>query len=262
MSDTATPGARETILHYSVTNLPAAVCIQTILNWLQIRGMPRYLACANPHSLVVAQKDPAFHQALMDADLLVPDGVGMVVASRLLGGNIRNRVTGTDIFMELHRALDSLGGFSVFFLGSSAANLARIEAKMQTAFPNIRVAGSYSPPFKPEFTDAENRLMVDAVNRAQPDVLWIGMTAPKQEKWAHRHRSQLNVKFICPVGAVFDFFTGRVKRSYRAFQDMGLEWLPRLVRQPKRLYERTLISAPSFLLEILRQRIRRRVRHI
>lgn len=247
---------REIIIHYPIATAPAAACIQTILNWLQARGAPRYLACANPHSLVVAQKDPAFHNALLNADLLVPDGVGMIVASRLLGGSIRRRITGTDIFMGLHRELDRLGGSSVFFLGSSEANLARIEAKMETQFPNIRVAGSYSPPFKPDFSDADNRRMLAAIQHARPDVLWVGMTAPKQEKWVHRHRGHLDIRFIGAVGAVFDFFTDNVRRSHPLFQHAGLEWLPRLLRQPRRLYERTLVSAPLFLLAVMRQRHR------
>jgi N-acetylglucosaminyldiphosphoundecaprenol N-acetyl-beta-D-mannosaminyltransferase len=205
---------------------------------------------------MVAGKDPAFHQALLAADLLVPDGAGMIVASRILGGGIRRRVTGTDIFMGLHRELDRLGGSSVFFLGSSEANLARIEAKMAMQFPGIRVAGSYAPPFKSEFTDADNQRMVQVIHQARPDVLWVGMTAPKQEKWVHRHRDRLGVRFIGAVGAVFDFFTGNVRRSHPLFQQIGLEWFPRLLRQPGRLYDRTLVSAPLFLLAVMRQRLK------
>lgn len=246
----------ETILQYPIANTTPEICVQRILNWTRTPGPCRYLACANPHSLVVAQKDPAFHQALMAADLLVPDGVGMIVASRMLGGTIRHRVTGTDIFMGLHRELNRLGGHSVFFLGSSEDNLARIKTKMKNRFPNIHIAGAYSPPFKPAFTKADNQRMVDAVNQARPDALWVGMTAPKQEKWTHRHRDQLDVKFIGPVGAVFDFFTDQVKRSHPVFLQTGLEWLPRLLRQPGRLYERTLVSAPLFLLAVLKQRRR------
>ncbi len=258
MIDAAPARNRETILQYPVVTLSATDCIRQILVWIQAGDTGRYLACANPHSLMVARKDLDFHQALMAADLLVPDGIGIVIASRLTGGVLQRRITGTDIFMGLHRELDRLGGYSVFFLGSSEDNLTRIKSKMEATFPRIRIAGCCSPPFKPEFSEPDNRRMIDAVNSARPDVLWVGMTAPKQEKWTHQHRDQLDVKFIGPVGAVFDFFTDRVKRSHPVFQQMGLEWLPRLLRQPDRLYQRTFISAPLFMLAVMKQRVRRR----
>ncbi len=96
--------------------------------------------------------------------------------------------------------------------------------------------------------------MTDAINTAKPDVLWVGMTAPKQEKWIHQHRDQLDVKFIGAIGAVFDFYTGKVKRSHPVFQKMGLEWLPRLLREPRRLFRRNFVSSPKFLWLVLKQR--------
>ena len=99
--------------------------------------------------------------------------------------------------------------------------------------------------------------MVEAINRAKPDVLWVGMTAPKQEKWVRQHRDRLEVRFIGPVGAVFDFFIGRVQRSHPLFQRLGLEWLPRLLQEPRRLWRRNFISNPSFLLRVLRARLAR-----
>ena len=99
--------------------------------------------------------------------------------------------------------------------------------------------------------------MRDAINEARPDVLWVGMTAPKQEKWIYENRSGLDVKFIGPIGAVFDFYAGSVKRSHPLFQRMGLEWLPRLIRQPRRLWRRNFISNPSFLLRVALQKFMR-----
>jgi N-acetylglucosaminyldiphosphoundecaprenol N-acetyl-beta-D-mannosaminyltransferase len=112
-------------------------------------------------------------------------------------------------------------------------------------------AGAYSPPFKEVFSEADSRKMVDAVNAAKPDVLWVGMTAPKQEKWIHQHRDRLNVRFIGAVGAVFDFYTGRVKRSSPVFQKLGLEWLPWLIQEPRRLFYRNFVSTPKFLIKVL-----------
>ncbi len=216
-----------------------------------------WLACLNPHSYAVALEDQAFLEALRSADWLIPDGVGVVLAGRVLGASIPERVTGSDIFYGLHQRMNAAGGFSVFFLGASEETLALIRARMAVDYPAIRVAGTYSPPFKPEYSTAELDEMITAVNAARPDVLWVGMTAPKQEKWIFQNLHRLDVKFAGAVGAVFDFYVGKVKRSHPVFQDMGLEWLPRLLRQPVRLWRRTFVSAPIFVWHVVRQAARR-----
>ncbi|WP_413904703.1 WecB/TagA/CpsF family glycosyltransferase [Candidatus Skiveiella danica] len=211
----------------------------------------------NPHSYAVALDDMDFASALKSADWLVPDGVGVVFASRLLGGAVKTRVTGSDVFEGLHARMNARKGMSVFFLGASEETLALIRARMAVDYPAIRVAGTYSPPFKPEYSTAELDEMITAVNAARPDVLWVGMTAPKQEKWIFQNLHRLDVKFAGAVGAVFDFYVGKVKRSHPVFQDMGLEWLPRLLRQPVRLWRRTFVSAPIFVWHVVRQAARR-----
>jgi N-acetylglucosaminyldiphosphoundecaprenol N-acetyl-beta-D-mannosaminyltransferase len=216
-----------------------------------------WLACLNPHSYAVALEDQAFLEALRSADWLIPDGVGVVLAGRLLGASIPERVTGSDIFYGLHQRMNATGGYSVFFLGASEETLALIRARMAVDYPAIRVAGTYSPPFKPEYSAAELDEMITAVNSARPDVLWVGMTAPKQEKWIFQNLHRLDVKFAGAVGAVFDFYVGKVKRSHPAFQELGLEWLPRLLRQPVRLWRRTFVSAPIFVWHVVRQAVRR-----
>jgi N-acetylglucosaminyldiphosphoundecaprenol N-acetyl-beta-D-mannosaminyltransferase len=117
------------------------------------------------------------------------------------------------------------------------------------------VAGTFSPPYKPEFSPAELDMMIAAINAVRPDVLWVGMTAPKQEKWIYQNRHRLQVKFIGAVGAVFDFYTGRVKRSHPIFQNLGLEWLPRLLQEPRRLWRRMGVSAPIFIWHVLKAKI-------
>jgi N-acetylglucosaminyldiphosphoundecaprenol N-acetyl-beta-D-mannosaminyltransferase len=207
---------------------------------------------------VQARRDAVFTRALRDADLVVPDGAGIVLASRMLGGAIRARITGSDVFRELSRRMDAAGGMRCFFLGSTEANLVRIREKFGREFPRVEIAGTYSPPFKAEFNEADSRAMITAVNQARPDVLWVGMTAPKQEKWIHQHRQRLDVKFIAAVGAVFDFYVGTVKRSPPWFLDHGLEWLPRLIQEPGRLWRRNFVSSPVFLHMVLRERFRGR----
>lgn len=247
----------ENILGYPVTSSSPAQCVERISSWLEMDRAQKVFLCANPHSLVQARNDPAFHEALHVADLLTPDGSGIVLASKILGGAIRQRVTGSDIFWGLSAALNREGGKSYFFLGSTEQTLAAIKKKMALDYPDIRFAGAYSPPYAPEFSAAENRLMVEAVNAVKPDVLWVGMTAPKQEKWIHQHRDQLEAKFIGAIGAVFDFYVGNVKRSHPVFQKIGLEWLPRLLQEPRRLWRRNVISSPLFLWMVFAQKFGR-----
>lgn len=216
-----------------------------------------YMACANPHSLVVASQDPAFSCALREADLLVPDGAGILLAARVLQLPIKERVAGTEFFLQLTKRLAHNGGARYFFLGSSEHVLALITERLQLEFPNITVCGTLSPPFKPEFTIEENEAMIKAINVADPDVLWVGMTAPKQEKWIHQNRERLSVPFCGAIGAVFDFYAGTKKRSSVYWQRVGLEWFPRFLKEPRRLWERNLKSTPVFLCWIFREKVKR-----
>lgn len=245
----------ENILGYPITTKSKKDCISEIVRWIENGEKRKYFVCANPHSLEVARTDAFFSEAIRNANLVVPDGIGIVIASRILGGNIRERITGSDIFSGLNDALNEKKGYSCFFLGSTEDTLSKIKDRMKKDSPNIKVAGTCSPPFKPEFSDEDNRLMIEAINRAEPDVLWIGMTAPKQEKWIYSHRDNLDVKFIGAIGAAFDFYAGTVKRSHPWFQKHGLEWLPRLLRQPGRLWQRNLISNPLFLIHTIHSRL-------
>ncbi|MDX9818273.1 MAG: WecB/TagA/CpsF family glycosyltransferase [Desulfococcus multivorans] len=245
----------EKILDYDIDIDSLDQCLDVIRGWIEAGKRGRVFVCANPHSLVQAAHDPLFQQAIRSADLVTPDGAGIILASKILGGKVRHRVTGSDIFWGLSEILNKSEGMSYFFLGSTEETLWEIKRKMAVEYPRIRFAGSYSPPYKSEFSEEDSRKMVEAVNAARPDVLWVGMTAPKQEKWIHLHRDQLDVKFIGAIGAVFDFYVGNVKRSHPVFQSMGLEWLPRLVQEPRRLWRRNFISSPLFLLYVLRQRL-------
>lgn len=244
-----------TLLGYKVRNDDLQGCLGDIQDAIERREAPRWLACINPHSYVVALQRPRFRAALQAADWLIPDGSGIILGSRILGAGIRRRITGPEVFYGLHDRLQSAGGYSVFFLGSSEDTLAEISQRMAKDWPAVRVAGTYSPPYKPEFSDADVAEMVDRINRAGPDVLWVGMTAPKQEEWIHRVLARLDVRFVAAVGAIFDFYAGQVKRSHPLFGRLGLEWLPRLLREPRRLWRRTLVSAPIFLWHVLRARV-------
>lgn len=250
-------GPVEDIVGYAVWTGGADACGDVIVQEICRGGPIRWLACLNPHSYAVALDRPEFESALRDADWLVPDGVGIVLASRLRGGRIRERVTGSNVFHGVHQRLSARGAGRVFFLGSTEETLRSIREKMAVDYPHLQVVGTYSPPFKPEFSEAELDEMASAINAARPDVLWVGMTAPKQEIWLYRMRGRLDVRFAAAIGAVFDFYIGRIKRSHPVFQALGLEWLPRLIQEPRRLWRRMFVSAPIFVWHVVTGRVAR-----
>ena len=217
----------------------------------------RWIACLNPHSYVTALDDAPFLCALQQADWLLPDGVGIVLASRWQRGRICSRITGFDAFSSINRMLDRREG-RVFFLGASESTLDLICQRMARDYPHVHLVGRLSPPFKASFSDDDVAQMLAAINNSGADVLWVAMTAPKQEKWIQAHAAQLDVKLIGAVGAVFDFYAGTVKRSPPIFQRLGLEWLPRVVRAPRRLWRRMLVSAPIFVWHAMKAALQRR----
>lgn len=249
---------KELILGYEIDSFSVEECVTSIFDVVNIGhvGLDRcvWLACINPHSYVVSLDDEQFELALRDANWLVPDGIGIVLASLLLKGSIQERVTGSDIFLGLNQYMNAERGMSVFFLGSTEETLELIRQRMKLDYPHIRIVGTYSPPFKQNYSPAELEDMISAINAVEPDVLWVGLTAPKQEKWIYANRNRLNVRFVGAVGAVFDFYARRVQRSPLFFQRVGLEWLPRLVQQPTRLWRRMFLSAPIFLWHVFKAR--------
>jgi N-acetylglucosaminyldiphosphoundecaprenol N-acetyl-beta-D-mannosaminyltransferase len=229
---------------------------------------PLIVNTLNPHAYCTAKKDPLFSRSLKESDILLPDGSGIVLAAALLKGKKIRKIAGADLHDYLLKRLNQIRG-SCFYLGASQKTRDLIKARLATEFPNIR-AGFFSPPYKHEFSEEENKLMIAAINNElinsatqqinkstnqqfnHPplDVLFVGMTAPKQEKWAFANRDQLNARMICSIGAVFDFYAGTVKRSSPFWISIGLEWLPRLLREPGRLYKRVFISGPEFLFDL------------
>jgi N-acetylglucosaminyldiphosphoundecaprenol N-acetyl-beta-D-mannosaminyltransferase len=212
------------------------------------------LACANPHSMVVAKADAQFHNALNSATHVVSDGFGCRIAALLTGRDFGPRITGFDYFEALMKKLNDRGG-KVFFLGSSTETLARIKLRCAQDYPNLAVQG-HSPPFG-VWTDAEDAQIVEIVRDADPDILWIGLTAPKQEKWAATHTDSLRTPVIGCIGAVFDYYAGTIKRAPPWVCRAGLEWLYRLAGEPLRLWKRTLVSFPVFMWLVLNERSNR-----
>jgi N-acetylglucosaminyldiphosphoundecaprenol N-acetyl-beta-D-mannosaminyltransferase len=150
--------------------------------------------------------------------------------------------------------LNQKGG-SCFYLGSTENTLLKIAERISVEFPNIRFR-TFSPPFKTEFSQADNDTMIEAIHDFKPDVLFVGMTAPKQEKWTYTHKEQLDTKIICTIGAVFDFYAGTVERPSPFWINLKLEWFIRMIKEPKRMWKRYLYYGPVFIKHILVQKIK------
>lgn len=229
--------------------------LQTDLEDFTLWGKKVIVNTLNPHSYCMAKKDSTFAHALNSADILLPDGVGLVLATKFLKGIRIPKIAGMDMQLHLLK-LAQEKGLRVFYLGSTEQTLALIAQKIGREYPNIGVA-VFSPPFKETFSPADTQLMVEKVNAFKPDILFVGMTAPKQEKWVYLNKGDLDVKIIASIGAAFDFFAGTVKRSDPLWIKLGLEWLPRLIREPRRMARRNFVSTPEFLWEVMALKLSR-----
>lgn len=215
----------------------------------------------NAHSFNVAQKDELFAEALRCSDFLIPDGASIIKACRILKAKSRpkERIAGWDFFAFEMQRLNEKGKmindkYRVMFMGSSEKVLTLIRERAAVDYPNLEVV-TYSPPYKPEFSDEDNAAIIKAINDANPDLLWIGMTAPKQEKWTYAHWNELNIHcHVGTIGAVFDFYAGTAQRAPMWWQKHSLEWLYRLIKEPKRMWRRYVIGNPLFLWNISKER--------
>ena len=208
----------------------------------------------NAHSFNTAKKDKLFAEALTNGDVLIPDGVSIVKACKWIKAKSqpKERIAGWDLFEFEMSKLEKKGG-TVMFMGSSQKVLDLIVKRAAKVYPHLKVV-TYSPPYKPEFSDEDNTAIIEAINNANPDLLWIGMTAPKQEKWTYSHWKDLNIHcHVGTIGAVFDFFAGTVERAPIWWQEHGLEWLYRLLKEPKRMWRRYIIGNTLFLWNMAKE---------
>ena len=223
--------------------------------------------CLNAYSYNIAQKDSQFAEALLNGNFLIPDGASIVMACRWLKAKSRpeKRIAGWDLFSfemdRLERKSEKREAESeklrVMFIGSSEKVLNLIRERASREYPCLDII-TYSPPYKSEFTAEDNETIIQNINGANPDLLWIGMTAPKQEKWIYVHWDELTIHcHVGTIGAVFDFYAGTTKRAPIWWQNHSLEWLFRLLMEPKRMWKRYLIGNPVFLRNIFTEWVRR-----
>lgn len=209
----------------------------------------------NQYSYCIAEQDATFKDALQKSDILLPDGIAIVAAVKWIVGKKIKKIAGADLHQFLLEDLNKKGG-SCFYLGTSPGTLLKIEERLKKDFPNVKVK-TFSPAFKLAFTIEENTEMINEVNTFQPDVLFVGMTAPKQEKWSYEHKEAIDAKVICSIGAVFDFYAGTVVRPHPFWIGLGLEWFVRLLKEPKRMWKRYMYYGPVFIKLIIAEKFKK-----
>lgn len=240
------------VLGFVVTQLSADSLVD--IAYCSINEKPLIVNTINPHSYVVSKTDKKFEKALKCSNYLIPDGSGIVLAGLFFGKKITKN-SGFDLFISAMHYLNEING-RVFFLGSSDLVLESLKKKISQDFGNI-VVGSYSPPYKEYFDDNDIQVFISKIQSFKPTFLFVGLTAPKQEKLIFDliSKSLHGVKMVSGIGAVFDFYSGSVKRPSKFWIDLHLEWLIRLLGEPKRLWRRNFISTPLFLVDLLKSRL-------
>jgi N-acetylglucosaminyldiphosphoundecaprenol N-acetyl-beta-D-mannosaminyltransferase len=222
--------------------------IEILERWITCRGRAQYVAVTGMHGMTEAQTDPQLKKVLNQAGLVVPDGMPLVWLARYYGFKLKRRVYGPELMLSFCVATASKGLRHFFYGGAEGVAQALAETLVQR-FPGLVVAGTYTPPFRPLSADEENEI-TNLVNTTQPDILWVGLGTPKQEKWMHAHL-YLAVPAMVGVGAAFDLNTGRLKQAPSWMQENGLEWLFRLCAEPRRLWRRYLLQGPKFVYYVL-----------
>jgi N-acetylglucosaminyldiphosphoundecaprenol N-acetyl-beta-D-mannosaminyltransferase len=232
------------VLGVRVHAVEMAETIEQLHIWIGDRqSHARFVAVTSMHGVAEARRDAAVRHVLNSADLVVADGTPLVWVGRIKGQRFRRRVSGCDLVDNFCR--ESGGAYRHFFYGGVPGAAERLANTLRDRF-GIRVAGTYTPPFRP-LTNAEESELAEVVERASPDVLWVGLSTPKQEAWMYQHRLKLKVPLMLGVGAAFDLNCGNVPRAPVWMRDHGLEWLFRFAAEPRRLWKRYLITIPHAL---------------
>lgn len=220
--------------------------IEQMQEWIRARERCHYVAVTGMHGVTEAQHDPAFKKILNAADMVVPDGMPLVWVGRLRGHQLRRRVYGPELMLSFCEQTASKG-YRHYFYGGALGVAEKLATVLQARFPGLQVSGIYAPPFRP-LTQEEDEDVVATINRAAPDIVWVGLSTPKQERWMFEHRARLRAPVLIGVGAAFDINANSKKQAPAWMREHGLEWLFRLLQEPRRLWKRYLIYGSEFLL--------------
>lgn len=235
----------------SAINIPMA--LDFIDQWISV-GARRYVCITGVHGVMESQRDESVRQIHNAAGLVTPDGMPLVWLLKLGGHGLADRVYGPDLMLACF-ARGCETGYCHFLYGSSEANLAKLRANLESHFPAARIVGTHSPPFR-ALTEQEDAEIVGIINASEADIVWVGLSTPKQEKWMAEHRNWLRAPVLIGVGAAFDFNAGVVRQAPRFVQRSGFEWLFRTMVEPRRLWKRYAVNNPCFLWGVAQQALR------
>jgi N-acetylglucosaminyldiphosphoundecaprenol N-acetyl-beta-D-mannosaminyltransferase len=241
---------RVDVLGVGISPLTMDSTLRIINSWIEERST-NYICVTGVHGVMESQRDDQLRRIHNESGLTTPDGVPMVWACHWAGCKDTERVYGPDLVLEVcAQAVEK--GWKMFFCGGKPGTADRLSRRLTTQFPGLVVTGTYSPPFAPMDTAAVDDMLA-TINDAKPDIVWVGLSTPKQERWMAAHRARLEAPVLIGVGAAFDIHAGDLKQAPLWIQSRGLEWIYRLVREPRRLWHRYLSNNPRFVLAVVRR---------
>lgn len=243
-------GRKINVLGVGISMISMNDALSQIISWIE-SSEKHYVSVCTVHTVMECQKSIVMRHAVNGASMATPDGMPLVWLGKFKGTYPVSRVYGPDLMLALCE-LSARKGYTQYFYGGSEDVPEKLSQMLQRKYLGLKVVGTYSPPFRP-LTGAEDQQIINQINQANPDIIWVGLGTPKQDLWMASHRNLLNASVIIAVGAAFDFHTGRISQAPSWMQRVGLEWLYRLVQEPKRLWYRYLVYNPLFILNILAQ---------
>lgn len=246
------------ILNLKINKGGLKVVLKKVIAFIE-KNEKFYVCAPNAYLTVKANEDKELLKIINNAKIVIPDGMSTVWYSRTFNNDnyLLERVDGNRFFYEFSKIANK-NAYSYYFLGGENNRiLEKIKQRVNREFENIEVKGYFCPPFMDDFVGEINDLMIEKVNECKPDVLWVGLSAPKQEKWIYKNIERLDIKMAAGIGAVFNFYSGVVRRAPEWMQNAGLEWLYRIYAEPKRLFKKYMIYNTKFMILVLKDLFKR-----
>lgn len=244
---------RVDVLGVGVSAINQSIALTEISDWIDRRAR-EYVCVTSVHGVMESQKDPDLLMIHNSSGLTTPDGMPLVWCARFAGAKAVDRVYGPDLMLNISEASVERG-WTHYYYGSAPGVPESLAENLEARFPGLKVVGTHSPPFR-ELSDEEIQQVASEINRVAPDIVWVGLSTPKQERWMAKFRPLLDAPVLIGVGAAFDMHAGRSRQAPPWLQRSGLEWAYRLIQEPNRLWKRYLYNNPVFLSRIMRRRPR------